>query len=172
MKGKSVKTVILTLCLSSVFLVFLVTRLSFGGRHGKIHPATLSDRTDHETILNEVGIPVQNKISVSHASMVCGKDATLYLKIQIPEEFMAESLQSLESVTYEIEPSDLTVIQHKGIYWFHINTTNAVISRKAMLGFSEITVMHSVDGFHSVFVCTDGGSDGISASLWRIFTNQ
>lgn len=152
-----------------ILIVGIVGMIVFEKRKGNIVSLSSFDADASAVLSRALRISASNETRFINASMVGGKDWTLYVQMEVPKTNWANVLESASFEKHEGRERDV-VFDVPGLHWWKIEK-NAIDSVIITHGFTAWVVMNDVSKY-CVFVYTDGGSGGFSKDVWDLFRKQ
>lgn len=140
-------------------------------RYGNVFSIKSFDAKAKFILVESLHINFTNQIEFKHASMLGGKDWTLYVCFEIPQTELENLLKSVTFTTRNGRDRDVP-FEMAGLPWWKIEKENIDVVLCATEGYTAMIGLKSESGRRCVFAYTDGGRAGFPKAVWDMFKKQ
>jgi hypothetical protein len=174
MKKKQKRFIMISLVLIAMLVVgFGIVCLNgaFGKWTGNVFSITSFDAEAKAVLVKSLRINSSNEIQFKHASMLGGKDWTLYVCFEVSQAKWESFLKSVSFTTRNGRERDVP-FEMSALPWWKIEKEKVDTFLCATEGYTAIIALKDENGVRRVFIYTDGGRWGFPKDVWNLFKNQ
>ena len=140
-------------------------------RYGNVFSIKNFDAEAKSVLVESLRINFTNQIEFKHASMLGGKDWTLYVCFEIPQTEFENLLKSVTFTTRNGRERDVP-FEMAALPWWKIQKENINAVLCATEGYTAMITLKTESGVWRVFAYTDGGRAGFPKAVWDLFKSQ
>ncbi len=155
--------IILIICLFT-----FCSNWAFGRKHGNVFSTSDFEGGARSILLGSLRIRLIDQMELKHASMVGGKDWTLFMCFELPETMWDDLLGSVNFSTRKGQESD-TFFESAALPWWKIDRDSVEAVLCATEGYTSIIAVRAGKGRLRIFAYTDGGPEGFRKDVWSLF---
>jgi hypothetical protein len=144
---------------------------AFGGLTGNVYPVTNFDAGAKAVLIKSLRINASEEIQFKHASLLYGKDSTLYVCFEASQAKWESLLESASFATLAGQVEDVP-FDIPGMPWWKIEMEKVDSIVRATEGYTVIIALKDESGVRRVFICTDGGQSSFPKDLYDLLKNQ
>jgi hypothetical protein len=166
---KTQKQIIMT---SLVVIAMLVVGFGIAwGLTGNVYSVTNFDAGAKAVLIKSLRINASEEIQFKHASLLYGKDSTLYVCFEVSHAKWESFLESVSFATRAGRVWDVP-FEIPGMPWWKIEMEKVDSIARATEGYTVIIALKDESGVRRVFICTDGGQSRFSKDLYDLLKYQ
>lgn len=143
---------------------------AFGNRSGNVFSLTNFDAEAKSVLAKCLRINPSSEIQFKHASMIGGKDWTLYVCFEVSKADWESFLKSVSFATRKGRERDVP-LEMPSLPWWKIEKEKVDSILCATEGYTALIAAND-DSVWRVFIYTDGGPSGFPKGVWNLFKNQ
>jgi hypothetical protein len=140
-------------------------------QYGTVIPIKNFDAGAKAVLIKSLRINASEEIQFKHASMLYGKDSTLYVCFEASQAKWESFLESVSLATRAGRLRDAP-FEIPAMPWWKIEMEKVDSIVRATEGYTVIIALKDEGGVRRVFVCTDGGRSGFPKDLYDLLKNQ
>jgi hypothetical protein len=152
-----------------ILMLGMIAVTAMGKRNGNVVSLSSFDAEANAVLARALRISATNELRYVHASMVGGKDWTLYVLMEVPKTNWNDVLKTASFEMRKGRERDV-VFEVPALSWWKIEK-KAIDSVIVTSGFTAWVVLNDVSKYR-IFVYTDGGSEGFAKDVWDLFKKQ
>ena len=164
-----VSFVILAAVLGIVYLIVCLNG-GFGNRSGNVFSLSNFDAEAKSVLAKCLRITPSNEIQFKHASMVGGKDWTLYICFEASKADWESVLKTVSFTTRKGQGREVC-FEMPALPWWKVEKEKVSSILCATEGYAVLVVVNEGE-VRRVFIYTDGGPFGFPQSVWKLFKSQ
>jgi hypothetical protein len=143
---------------------------AFGKREGNVFSLTNFDAQTKAVLGKCLRFSTPNEIQFKHASMLGGKDWTLYVCLDASKSDWERLLKSMPFTTRKGRETEVP-LEMSAIPWWKIDKEEVDSILCATEGYTGMIILNENE-MCRVFIYTDGGPSGFPHGVWGLFKSQ
>ena len=144
---------------------------AFGKRSGNVFSITNFNAEAETVLVKCLRISPSKEIQFKHASMLGGKDWTLYVCFETSQTEWESLLKSVAFTTRIGRERDVP-FEMAALPWWEIEKEKVDSILCATEGYTGIIILKNEGGVRRVFIYTDGGPSRFPQGVWNLFKSQ
>jgi len=151
----------------------IVLNGAFGERSGNVFSVTNFNAEAKAVLAKTLRVNSNSSdgIQFKHASMLGGKDWTLYMCVEASQAGWESFLKSVSFTTRNGRERDVP-FEMSALPWWKIEKEKVDAILCTTEGYTAIIALKDENGVRRVFIYTDGGRSGFPKDVWNLFKNQ